>query len=464
MKNSSGKYPWHNLASQLVGDLCWDEAHRILYATDASVYREKPLAVAFPKTEEDIVACVLFARRQGLSITPRAGGTSLAGQAIGAGLVVDLSRFMRQILEINPEAGYAIVEPGVVRDQLNAVLAPLGFWFGPNTSTANRCTLGGMFGNNSCGSTSITVGSTREHVLAARVVLSDGSVVEYGPGPRDAVEGTEGQGKASYGLSHKIERHLHELLVDPKVRRNLEEAYPKRQVTRRNTGYALDLLARQHPFTPAGPPFNLCTLLAGSEGTLALTTQLTVRILPLPPSGSAVLALHYTTIDGAMRATQRVMRHQPFMCELMDDTILRLARTNPEQARNAAFVEGDPRALLLVEFRASTDVAAADLAAAAAAAEATAYAAPILQGAEAAAKVWKLRAAGLGILGNIVGDAKAVACIEDTAVAIEDLADYIAEVTTLMELYQQNPVYYAHAGAGEIHLRPILNLKTSQGR
>lgn len=460
MKSVIVDHPWQKLADQLTGELQWDEAHRILFATDASVYREKPLAVAFPKNEQDLVACVRFARNHAISITPRAGGTSLAGQAVGSGLIVDVSRFMRGIIELNPEQGYAIVEPGVIRDQLNAALAPLGYWFGPNTSTANRCTLGGMFGNNSCGSTSITVGSTREHVLAARVVLADGEVVTYGARPQDAMEGTKAQGTLAKGIM----AHLNELLHSPKHRQAIAAAFPRREVTRRNTGYALDLLAEQAPFTPSGPPFNLCTLLAGSEGTLALTSQLKVKILPLPPAGSAVVALHYTSIDAAMRATQRVMQFQPFMCELMDDTILRLARTNPEQARNAAFVDGDPRALLLVEFRSATAAAAAKRAAEVVEPQGAAYAAPIVAGKEAVDKVWKLRAAGLGILGNIVGDAKAVACIEDTAVAIEDLADYIAEISELLKLYEQNLVYYAHAGAGEIHLRPILNLKEEKGR
>ncbi|MEL7163201.1 MAG: FAD-linked oxidase C-terminal domain-containing protein, partial [Bacteroidota bacterium] len=259
--------------------------------------------------------------------------------------------------------------------------------------------------------------------------------------------------------------YLNELLSNPTTREKIKTAYPKPTVTRRNTGYALDLLARQQPYTPDGPPFNLCTLLAGSEGTLAVTARLRVRILPLPPPGRALLALHYPTVNAAMRATQAVMKTSPFMCELMDDTILQLARQNPEQRKNANFVEGTPRALLMVEFRAATDAAAASLADRAVQnLTVDHYAAPVLLGPTAVDRAWKLRAAGLGILGNMVGDAKAVACIEDTAVALPDLADYINDVGQLMEFYGQNAVYYAHAGAGEIHLRPVLNLKTTRGR
>ncbi len=500
--------PWSILVAELEGELETDALHRILFATDASVYREVPRAVVFPRSEADIVACVRFAGRYGVPITPRAGGTSLAGQAVGNGMVVDISRHLRKIIEINAEEGYAIVEPGVVRDQLNAALREQGYWFGPNTSTANRCTLGGMFGNNSCGSTSITVGSTRDHVLEARVVLSDGSVCSLTPSPSFltpspspeergtfSLVGDEKQSSPEKSLSggsplsfgegsgvraeqaeikpilQNVHRYLHTHLSNPATREAIAAAYPKPGVTRRNNGYALDLLARQAPFDPDGPPLNLCTLLAGSEGTLAFTTRLKVNILPLPPRGSAVVALHFRSIDASLRATQLSMETAPFMCELMDDTILQLALENPDQRKNAAFVEGNPRALLLVEYRAATDELALDLARRlgeslmqpTALAE-PAYAAPALQGQQQTDRVWALRAAGLGILGNMVGDAKAVACIEDTAVALPDLADYIAEFEELMQLYQQHPVFYAHAGAGELHLRPILDLKKSEDR
>lgn len=459
---------WTDLSAKLAGDLHCDEAHRILYATDASVYRELPQAVVFPRTEADIMACVAFAATKGIALTPRAGGTSLAGQATGGGLVVDVSRYLTNILKINPEEGYAIVEPGVIRDQLNDALLPLGYWFGPNTSTANRCTMAGMFGNNSCGSTSITVGSTREHVLAARVVLSDATVHDFQAGTQVPGEVLEEQSADSDCL-RRINSFLSEKLHDTATRNRIRAAFPKAGVSRRNTGYALDILLAQAPFTADGPAYNLCTLLSGSEGTLGFTTQLKVRILPLPPRGTAILALHFNTVRAAMQATQRVMLYQPFMCELMDDTILNLARENPEQRRNAAFVVGNPRALLLVEFRAATNDLATEKARSVAESvvsddNLSAYAAPVMTGAQQAAVVWNLRAAGLGILGNMVGDAKAVACIEDTAVALPDLADYIHDVGQLMDLYGQNVVYYAHAGAGEIHLRPVLNLKTSAGQ
>lgn len=491
---------WLALATQLQGDLELDQLHRILFATDASVYRSLPLAVVFPKSEADIVATVGFAARYHLSITPRAGGTSLAGQAVGEGIVVDVSRYMTQLLHINLEEGYVLVEPGLIRDQLNAHLAPLGYWFGPNTSTANRCTLGGMLGNNSCGTTSISVGSTRDHALAVRCVLSDASVAEFADiSPEALAEKAFGRleedkllgvslldleeedgnkcrsniytkgampAEAPNSRLSAIYQHLTQKLHDASFRKQVAATYPRPDIDRRNTGYALDILAQQAPFNPAGKPFNLSALLAGSEGTLAFTTAIKLRILPLPPPGTAVIALHFPTVLDSMRAVVPVMAHHPFLCELMDDVILSAARQNSTQKANSSFIEGQPGGLLLVEFKAETDEAAAQLAAAMLAElpeDTHCYAAPILLG-QATEKIWQLRAAGLGVLANIPGEKKAVACIEDTAVALENLADYIAEFSTLMQGFGQQAVYYAHAGAGEIHLRPILNLKSTQDR
>ena len=462
--------PWPELANKLRGELRTDTAHQILYATDASVYREVPRAVAFPKDAADVQACVQFAAEQGLSITPRAGGTSLAGQAVGAGsLVVDVSKYLREIVDINAEEGYVIVQPGVIRDQLNAALKSYGYWFGPNTSTANRCTLGGMYGNNSCGSTSITQGSVRDHIISAKVVLANGSQVEVTKQGFRA--GPQVQGTGETDLPTKIVNQLQRIYKDPEQVAAIRAAFPKPEVTRRNTGYALDYLCDHNDLSGEAPNFDLAGLLAGSEGTLAFTTELTLNISPLPPPGTALAALHFSTVDGMMRAAQIAMAHGPFQCEVMDDTILNLARKNKDQSRNASFVIGNPRGLLLVEFRADSDVAALRQAKACSEAAATSPAlaesyevTEYLAGPEMVDRAWSLRKAGLGILGNMVGDAKAVACIEDTAVAVEDLADYIAEVETLMVKYQQDAVYYAHAGAGEIHLRPVLNLKDSKDR
>ncbi|MEL6274929.1 MAG: FAD-binding and (Fe-S)-binding domain-containing protein, partial [Bacteroidota bacterium] len=463
MSNSlNGHLPWEKLEGQLRGELQLDLSHRIAFSTDASVYRTPPKAVVFPKNLEDIIAIVRFADEYQIGITPRAGGTSLAGQAIGEGLIVDVSRHLTEILEVNTTERWVRVQPGVIRDQLNAFLRPLGFWFGPNTSTANRCTMGGMFGNNSCGTTSISVGSTREHVLEAECILADGSRGVF----KDLDFKVAKQLAQQPSLEGDIYAYLLSLLAAKDTQRKIETAYPKADIRRRNTGYALDLLLKQHPFTPGGPPINLCTLLAGSEGTLAFTTELKLRILPLPPPGRSVVALHFSTIQESLKTVALAMQHQPFLCELMDEVILTTARQNKEQLKNSQFIIGQPTGLLLVEFRAETDAKAKVLAqqlSKDAEINSSCYATAIITG-EQTGQVWELRAAGLGLLANLPGDPKAVACIEDTAVALEDLAHYIEEFTQLMKKYNQRAVYYAHAGAGEIHLRPILNLKKSLDR
>lgn len=463
--------PWQELAETIVGEVETDHLHRVLYATDASVYRTLPVAVVYPKQKSDIQSVVRFASKYQLSITPRAGGTSLAGQAVGDGVIVDVSRYLVNILEINVAEGWVRVEPGVIRDELNAVLRPLGYWFGPNTSTANRCTLGGMLGNNSCGTTSISVGSTRDHTLEVHCILSDGSEAVFG-----ALDWTRKGKKSDFNVAKSLSKepgrlgaiyhHLFSLLENEATREEIVNAFPRPDIERRNTGYALDLLARQFPFEPYGPPFNLATLLAGSEGTLAFTTEIKLRILPLPPAGRAVAALHFPSVSTCMQAVAPVMQYEPFLCELMDRLILDAARQNRDQLENSRFIQGNPGALLLVEFRAATDELAAQQATQLGAkieANLDCYATTVLSGATTE-RVWTLRSAGLGVLSNLPGKAKAVACIEDTAVALEDLANYIEEFTALMATYGQEAVYYAHAGAGEIHLRPILDLKASEDR
>ncbi|MEL6667857.1 MAG: FAD-linked oxidase C-terminal domain-containing protein [Bacteroidota bacterium] len=450
------------LAEELEGDLFYDRLLRTLYATDASVYREIPLAVAFPKSELDLQKLVRFATQHGTSLIPRTAGTSLAGQCVGSGIVVDTSRYLNQILELNLDESWVRVQPGVIRDELNDFLRPHELFFAPNTSTANRCMIGGMVGNNSCGTTSIVYGATRDHVLELRCVMSDGETATFGK-----TRPAEVQNKAKQtDREGDIYRQTIELLQSEARRKAILESTPKSVISRRNTGYALDLLAHQSPFEAEGPELNFCTLLCGSEGTLALTSEIKLNIVPLPPPVDVVLAIHCRTVDAAMRATQIAMRHKPNLCELMDDVILNCTAESPKYRPLRAFVQGDPKALLLIELRAQ------DLDTAEARAKALTqdlkeaelgYAYPIITGAETAG-VWQLRSAGLGLLANLPGDRKAVACIEDTAVSLDDLPQYIADFEALMKRHGQRAVYYAHAGAGELHLRPILDLKKSEDR
>jgi FAD/FMN-containing dehydrogenase/Fe-S oxidoreductase len=448
-----------SLKQQLSGELYDSDLVKTLYATDASVYRELPYAVAIPKTTEDIKYLIEFAHSNALSIIPRAAGTSLAGQCVGDGIVVDVSKYMNAILEINIQDQWVRVQPGVVRDELNVFLKPYGFFFGPNTSTANRCTMGGMVGNNSCGSTSIEYGSTRDHTLAVKAILSDGSDVEFSPLSKEEFN-LKTQGTS---LESDLYKHMYSELDNPMIRDHIKSGYPKASITRRNTGYAVDALMDTNVFTESNDAFNFSKLLCGSEGTLAFITEIKLKIVPLPKPFQVVLNAHFDSITESLHATLVAMKQSPSACELMDKTILDCTKDNITQQKNRFFVEGDPEAILMVEFRGDSLEEAKQHAKALETNLKTSqlgYAYKLVEG-EGCDKVWDLRKAGLGLLANIPGDAKAVACIEDTAVALDDLPLYIEAFTALMKSYHQKAVYYAHAGAGELHLRPILNLKSS---
>jgi FAD/FMN-containing dehydrogenase/Fe-S oxidoreductase len=451
-----------SLKNSLEGELHYDDLYRHIYATDASVYRALPLAVAVVRNEDDIIKLINFAIKHKTSLIPRSGGTSLAGQCVGEGIVVDVSKYMNQILELNVEEGWVKVQPGVIRDELNAFLKPHGLFFGPNTSTANRAMIGGMVGNNSCGSTSIVYGSTRDHVLELKALLSDGSTAVFSELAPEAFQ----EKLKLDSLEGKLYRQIHELLGKPEHQERIKKEFPKSQIRRRNTGYAIDLLLQQHPFTSDGDAFNFCNLLCGSEGTLAFTTEIKLQLDPLPPSEEALVCAHFHNMEEALRAVLVTMPLQPTACELMDDIILDLTKHNIEQRKNRFFVEGAPAAILITEFKADSKEELQRQTARQIQAlkdNGLGYAYPVVSG-EKTKGVWTLRKAGLGLLANMPGDAKPVACIEDTAVAIEDLPDYIAEFTAIMEEYGQKSVYYAHAGDGELHLRPILNLKESKGQ
>ena len=457
------------LAQQLEGELHFDSLMRTLYSTDASAYQELPLAVALPKTEGDIKALIQFAKTHKTSIIPRTAGTSLAGQCVGDGIVVDVSKYFTKILEFNAEEGWVRVQPGVVRDRLNHFLKPHGYFFSPITSTANRAMIGGMVGNNSSGTTSIVYGTTREHVLELHTILSDGSEVVF----KEIDTATFEKKKQQTDLEGQIYQHIFEELSQSEIQQNIIKEFPKPSIHRRNTGYAVDYLLKTAPFNSSKPSkgsnedtnFNFCKLLCGSEGTLAFTTAIKIHVDPLPPPYDIVVAVHFESIKESMKATQFAMKHTPSACELMDKIILDCTKDNIEQSKNRFFIQEDPEGVLMVEFRGQTAAEAetkADALIADLKSKNLGFAFPKIYPPNTG-KVWKLRSAGLGLLSNIRGDKKATTCIEDTAVALEDLADYIADVETMLSGFGQRSVYYAHAGAGEIHLRPVLNLKTAEG-
>lgn len=445
------------LSTHFQGDIKTDNATRLMYATDASAYREIPIAVVYPMNNNDIRQLVFFAKANKTSIIPRTAGTSLAGQVVGNGIVADVSRYMTHIIELNEKEKWVRVQPGVILDELNNYLKPFGLFFGPETSTSNRCMMGGMVGNNACGAHSLVYGSTRDHTIALSTILSDGSEVEFHPlNDKSFHERCEGD-----QLENKIYKKILDILSNKENQEDIRKEYPDPGLERRNTGYALDLLLNSSPFTNNGTPFSYVNLLAGSEGTLAFTTEIKLNLVPLPPINKSLVCVHLNTVSEALRANLIALKYKPVAVELMDKVILDLTKENIEQDKNRFFVKGDPGTILIVEF-AEDDPKVIGTKIKEMESEMTdagyGFHFPVIQGADIN-KVWNLRKAGLGILNNMPGDAKPVPVIEDTAVQPEMLPEYIEEMEAVFKKYNKQCVYYAHIATGELHLRPVLNLK-----
>lgn len=452
-----------SLSESLSGDLYFDannvehQTMRLAYSTDASVYQELPLAVCIPYHIDDLQKLIHYAKRHHTTLIPRTAGTSLAGQVVGAGIVVDVSRFFNQILEVNVEEQWARVQPGVIRDDLNAYLRPYGLMFGPETSTASRAMIGGMIGNNSSGLHSIVWGDTRENLLAAKVLLDDANLVEFS----DLSEAEFFSKLALKTREGEIYRDINGILTDKSNRDAIVAGYPKSEITRRNTGYALDMLLDH------SQPFNFCRLLAGSEGTIGIITEAKIKLMPLPPKEIGLLCVHFNDMVECMRGNALALKYHPEASELVDKYILDFTVGHPTYQYNRFFIEGDPQALLIVEFRADTIEEIEQKAAALKLALQSAqlgYAYPLIMGSEQCNLVWDVRKAGLGLIRNLPGDNQPVNLIEDCAVSPEDLPDYVADIQKLLSEEQVHASYYAHAGAGELHIEPFINLKSAEGR
>ncbi len=450
------------------GELYFDNsslhnAQKMLYSTDASVYQEKPLAVALPKNVADIKALIKLANEFNVTLIPRSAGTSLAGQVVGKGIVVDISKYFTNVLEINQEERWVRVQPGVIRDDLNVILKPYGLLFGPETSTSNRAMIGGMIGNNSCGLHSIVWGTTRDHLISAKVLLSNGSEVEFG----ELTKAEFFQKVQTNTLEGKLYGEIFRTLNNPFNQEAIEKAYPKKTLKRRNTGYALDMLMESEMFLEGNKEaFNFCKLLAGSEGTLAFVTEAKLNLLPLPPQETALVCIHCSSIQDSLQANLVGLEHRPMASELVDKYILDFTKGHHLYEKNRFFIEGDPAAILMVEFMEESDDALnlktsaliEDLIKAN-----VGYAYPIVKGANTI-PAWDVRKAGLGLIRNLKGDIQPVNLIEDCAVAPEDLPAYITDLQALLKKHGINASYYAHAGAGELHVEPMINLKTQEGK
>jgi FAD/FMN-containing dehydrogenase/Fe-S oxidoreductase len=428
-------------------------------SNDASVYELHPSNVLTPKSVNVMVEIVRAELINHQSITMRAGGTSLGGQAIGSGCVIDVSKHLTNILDYRPEDKEIDVDPGVIQDDLNNYVKAEGLRFAPDTSTSNRAMIGGMIGNNSCGSYSVYYGTTREHVKSVDVILTDGSETTFEPLTanllHDKLNLQTFEGSLYRTVFTLLERHGKQIL----------ENFPHPSIKRRNTGYALDELYRHHqPFNPQGKPFNLAPLICGSEGTLAVIKQATLNLVELPKHRQLICG-HFESVEAALKVVPSLLEFNPAAIELIDKATLDGAKANRQQQQNRFWIDGDPQAVLVIElFDESAEVLQTRLQTHQAwLLEHQAYSTPIIETKDSA-KVWEVRKAGLGMLMGKVTRKKAVAVIEDAAVPVHSMFDYYQDVQALMTELQVNCVYYGHASVGLIHIRPEIDLATAEGK
>jgi FAD/FMN-containing dehydrogenase/Fe-S oxidoreductase len=434
----------------------------ISYSTDASAYKQTPMAVAYPKTDADILLLIEHANKTNIPLIPRGAGTSLAGQVVGGGIIVDVSRYMNSIFEVNAEQHWVRLQPGVVRDKLNLYLKDFNLFFGPETSTANRCTIGGMVGNNACGAHSLIYGSTRDHLLEVKGYLSDGTFVHFKPLSKDEFN----QKLQLQNLEGKIYRTIYEILSNDADRQEIINQYPDSSLQRRNVGYAIDQLIYNEIFSNQNQPFNFCKLLAGSEGTLMFITEIKLNLVPLENKILGVLCAHFANLDEAIKANIIALQYHPDAIELIDDIIINRTKNNIEQQRNRFFIQGDPGAILLIELSADTKdevLKKSHQLTENLKKENLGYHYPVFFAPDIS-RIWALRKAALGLLTNIPGDAKPVSLVEDNAVPVQNLGNYITEFKQLLSQHGLDCVFHAHISTGELHTRPVINLKTREGQ
>ncbi len=434
-----------DLRSSLSCEVLDDVLSRALYATDAGNYEITPVAVVVPRAEEDVRAAVKIAAAHGVPIIPRGGGTSLGGQVVGRALVIDFSKRMNRILSIDEAARTVRVEPGIVRDELNAALAPRGLHFAPDPATSSRANVGGMVGNNSSGTRSIVYGKTVDHVRAVRALLACGEEIEF----REFSSGEYARRAAPPTREGEILFRFRDALLASKE--EIERRFPK--VMRRAGGYNLDEFVRTDRW-------NLAKLLAGSEGTLALSLEIELNLEPLP-SGTALCIPHFAAVSDAIRAVASILDHRPSAVELLDGVVIDMARTNRATAPKATFLEGNPGAALIVEFFGESDGDAERKArslAARLAREGICAVAPVRRDRAGQRAVWDVRKSGLGLVLAAGGGKKPVPFIEDAAIPVEALPEYIDEVLAVCAAQGSRAALYAHASVGVLHVRPFLDL------
>lgn len=427
------------LKRRIQGEVRFDRPSRLMYSTDASIYEIEPIGVVIPRTHEDVFATMEVARDFRVPVLPRGAGTSLAGQTVGDAVVIDMSKHLNRVLEVNTDEQWAIVEPGVVQEQLNVHLRPMGYLFGPDTSTANRATIGGMMGNNSAGSHSILYGKTINHVLEMDVVLASGE-------GRTLREMKFEDAAVRGGLEGRIAD------IVSANRQEIDRRFPK--IMRRVSGYNLDEFVRNGKF-------NLVKLIVGSEGTLAAVHQAKVRIEPRPRA-TALCVVHFADLVESIRASDIILPFNPAAIELIDDLIINLGRNSLEISRLMGFIEGNPAALLLVEFYGENEAelrSKLDSMEAALKREKAGYAYVRAFDPAEQQSIWKVRKAGLGLLLGMKGERKPIAFVEDCAVDPAKLPEFFLRFREVIHKYDTSAGYYGHASVGCLHIRPLINTK-----
>src|SRR5512145_3063381 len=434
------------LKKRIEGDVRFDRYSRLLYSTDASIYQIEPIGIVVPRHKGDVQAVIEIANKLNVSVLPRGGGTSLAGQTVGHSIVLDFSKYMQNVLEVNKQELWCRVQPGLVQDELNAFVRGLGLQFGPDTSTSNRATIGGMIGNNSSGAHSLTYGKTLDHVIELTVLLADGSEAVLKDLSPETVETKSRadtiEGRAYREVFRLAQQHRNEIL----------ERYPK--IMRRVSGYNLDEFVKPQPF-------NLSRMLVGSEGTLATVVEAKMRLVP-KPKWTAMDVIHFNDDIEALECAQVILQTRPYAMESTDKMVLNLARGNIEQSRKLGFVQGTPDSLLMVEYAGETEDEVRDqvlkleelrkL-------EKIGYAATLAFRPEEVKAIWGVRKAGLGLLLGIKGDKKPIAFVEDTAVAPAELPEFIRRFREVVSRHDTIAGYYGHCSVGCMHIRPLINLK-----
>ncbi|HZH83873.1 MAG TPA: FAD-linked oxidase C-terminal domain-containing protein [Phototrophicaceae bacterium] len=434
------------LKKRIEGDIRFDRYSRLLYSTDASIYQIEPVGVVVPRHKGDVQAVIELANKLDVSVLPRGGGTSLAGQAVGHSIVLDFSKYMRNVQEVNQEELWCRVQPGLVQDELNAHVRAMGLQFGPDTSTSNRATIGGMIGNNSSGAHSLTYGKTLDHVMELTVLLADGSeVVLKDLAPQEVEKRSHPdtiEGRACREVFRLAQQHKNEILA----------RYPK--IMRRVSGYNLDEFVKAQPF-------NLSRAIVGSEGTLATVVEAKMRLVP-KPKWTAMDVIHFSDDIEALECAQLILQTHPYAMESTDKMVLNLARGNIEQSRRLGFVQGTPDSLLMVEYAGETEGEVKDQVdklEALRKREKIGYAATLAFKPEEVKAIWGVRKAGLGLLLGIKGDKKPIAFVEDTAVAPEKLPQFIRRFREVVARHDTVAGYYGHCSVGCMHIRPLINLK-----